>query len=86
MKHNIDRLCNLVTKLIEIIENEIQNLSDEQSSSSVKAKRSITDNLAKLVSLIEKLNKLKKDNQDESVKFQDNDQLIIQEFLNKYLK
>ena len=87
MKQDLNRIYHLVIKFIEIIEEELESLSDNQPSNSLQLKKSIADNLAKLVTLIEKINKLQKySNENEEITFQEDDQSIIDGFLQKYLK
>lgn len=87
MKKDINRIYHIVIKFIEIMEEELELLSDHRSPSSVNFKRSIANNLAKLVSLMEKLQKLQKDSsENEGITYPEDDQSIIDEFLDKYLK
>ena len=87
MKQDLNRIYHLVIKFIEIIEEELESLSDNQPSNSLQLKKSIADNLAKLVTLIEKINKLQKySNENEEITFQEDYQSIIDGFLQKYLK
>lgn len=75
------QLYNAAAKLMKLLEDEITIL-EMHDGSAIKVKRSITETLNKLVSLLGQLNKLSKEEKPEDGIGAD-DQMIIDEFIAK---
>ena len=85
MKDTINKLYGFIARLVVSLEHELDEISASKSKSALKVKKSITESLNKLVSLIIQLNKLSSaelELEDESVPEEDKE--IINQFLLKY--
>ncbi|WP_341755835.1 hypothetical protein [Candidatus Tisiphia endosymbiont of Ptychoptera albimana] len=81
----ITTLHSFVTKIISLLENELDELESKKSKGEIIIKKNITETLNKLVNLIIQLNKLSKDEYlNENTIMKEEDKEIIAEFLSKY--
>jgi hypothetical protein len=87
MKTTIDKLYGFITKLVTMLEEELDEINHENSKKTRGLKKDITLTLNKLVTIIMQLNKVSK---DECLYMEysmpEEDQRIIEEFLEKYRK
>lgn len=82
----ISKLYSFITKIISLLEEELEELGVLKYKNTVLVKKNITETLNKLVHLIIQLNKLDKDGylNNDDTNIERDDELIIAEYLNKY--
>lgn len=85
---NINKLYNFIGKLVIMLEDQLELIKREDNdvSTTIKAQKTITDILNKLVLLISQLNKLLKDDllKEEIKIIPEQDAKIIDRFLKRY--
>lgn len=88
MKLSIDKINNFISKLLLLLEEELDKLQSKKAKNIVSAQKNIADILNKLVNLIVQLNKLSKENSCdmEIGEMTQTDKEIIERFLAKYSK
>lgn len=81
----ITRLYSFIVRIISLLEVELDGLGEKKCKDELTVKKNITETLNKLVNLIIQLNKLNKDGgwQEDTV-MQEDDELIIAQYLRKY--
>lgn len=85
MHLTINKLYALITRLVVMMEDELNEISHSKSKNSINVKKNLTDSLSKLVSLIIQLNKVSMEHFASSdVIMPEEDQKIIDQFLAKY--
>lgn len=85
MKNTINRLHELISQLITLLEGDIDELQFSTLKNSINIKRNIADMLNKLVSLIIQLNRLDSDSSINGVKqIIQEDKEIIRRFIDRY--
>lgn len=82
----ISKLYSFITKIISLLEEELEELGVIKYKNTVLVKKNITETLNKVVHLIIQLNKLDKDGylNNDDTNIERDDELIIAEYLNKY--
>lgn len=86
-KDTISTLYSFITRIVALLEEELDALGEEKSKSKIMVKKNITDVLNKLVNLIIQLNRLSKEEQfKENSIMKEEDEAIIAEFLSKMAK
>lgn len=86
LKDHVSKLYELLSKIMVLLECEIDLLESCDDKSSIDIKKSITDSLNKLVNLLVQLNKLSKaENLDTCRSINMNDQEIIDHFVEEYI-
>ncbi len=81
----IATLYSFITKIVSLLEAELDELESKKPKGEVIIKKNITETLNKLVNLIIQLNKLSKDEYlNENTIMKEEDKEIIAEFLSKY--
>lgn len=85
MQDTINKLYSFIARLVTSLEDELDEIQNNRSKNTIKLKKSITDSLNKLVSLIILLGRLR-DSELESIddSYPEEDTEIINEFLKKY--
>lgn len=85
MQDTISKLYGFIARLVVSLEDELDEIQNNRSKSALKLKKSITDSLNKLVSLIIMLGKLRDSELGDAEEgFPEEDAEIINEFLKKY--
>lgn len=85
-KDTISKLYNFISKIVILLENDLNQLGVNYSQDTVKIKKNMIETLYKLVNLITKLNKLyKEDYLTNENNLQEDDILIIKKFLEEML-
>lgn len=88
MQSTINKLYNLITRLVVMLEDELDSLDElgkNKSNSAINIKKGLTETLHKLVSLIIQLNKASAQNiANLDPIMPEEDKKIIEQFLNKY--
>ena len=83
-KDTISTLYSFITRIVSLLEEELDVLGEEKSKSKIMVKKNITDVLNKLVNLIIQLNRLSKEEKfKENSIMKEEDEAIITEFLKK---
>ncbi len=83
-KDTISTLYSFITRIVSLLEEELDVLGREKSKSKIMVKKNITDVLNKLVNLIIQLNRLSKEEKfKENSIMKEEDEPIITEFLKK---
>lgn len=86
LKDHVSKLYELLSKIMILLECEIDLLESCDDKSSINIKKSITDSLNKLVYLLVQLNKLSKaEKLDYNESASSNDQEIIDHFVEQYI-
>ncbi len=79
---HVTKLYELLSKIMILLENEIVILEASQHKSAIDVKRSVTDSLNKLVTLLVQLNKLSKEEKLTNTDVQEEgDEEIIARFI-----
>jgi hypothetical protein len=85
LKETVPKLYDFISKLLLMLEDELNELKSSKSKSAMTVKKNITDMLHKLVTLIIQLNKISNEELCQLEKIMPKeDQKIIEHFLNKY--
>ena len=84
MKTTINKIYEFITKLVILLEDELEELKVGSSKNTISTQKNITDILNKLVNLISQLNKVAKEKQLEvEVGFDESDREILNKFIDK---
>lgn len=84
MKTTINKIYEFITKLVVLLEEELEELKNGNAKNTIATQKNITDILNKLVNLISQLNKVTKEKQLEvDMKFDKSDKEIINKFIEK---
>lgn len=84
MKTTINKIYEFITKLVLLLEEELEELRKGNAKNTIATQKNITDILNKLVNLISQLNKVTKEKQLEvDMKFDKSDKEIINKFIEK---
>ncbi len=84
MKTTINKIYEFITKLVILLENELEELKVGSTKNTISTQKNITDILNKLVNLISQLNKVAKEKQLEvEVGFDESDKEILNKFIEK---
>lgn len=84
MKTTINKIYEFITKLVVLLEEELEELRNGNAKNTIATQKNITDILNKLVNLISQLNKVTKEKQLEvDMKFDKSDKEIINKFIEK---
>lgn len=84
MKTTINKIYEFITKLVILLEDELEELKVGSAKNTISTQKNITDILNKLVNLISQLNKVAKDKQLEvEVGFDESDREILNKFIEK---
>lgn len=84
MKTTINKIYEFITKLVILLEEELEELRNGNAKNTIATQKNITDILNKLVNLISQLNKVAKEKRLEvEMKFDKSDKEIINEFIEK---
>lgn len=85
-RDTIGKLYNFISRIVVLLEDDLNQLDGIHSQDTIKIKRHITETLYKLVNLITKLNKLYKEHYlANENNLQEDDILIIKKFLEDML-
>lgn len=84
MKITVNKLYGFIARLVSLLEDELDEIGSSKSKNALNVKKSITDTLNKLVSLIIQLNKLNKEEMDVEYEMSKEDKNIIKRFIEKY--
>ena len=83
LKITIDKIYNFITKLILLLELELDDLKDNKNKTNIITQKSIADILNKLVKLISQLNKLTIENENtQDMDLTLSDQAILDKYIN----
>ena len=81
----INKLHELITSLILLLEEEIEEIRVNAPKNATKAKRTIAGDLAKLLPLAIQLHKLKStEHSDDNISLTEEDEEIIRRFIERY--
>lgn len=84
MKTTINKIYEFITKLVILLEDELEELKAGSTKNTISTQKNITDILNKLVNLISQLNKVAKEKQLEvEVGFDESDREILNKFIEK---
>ena len=84
MKTTINKIYEFITKLVILLENELEELKVGSTKNTISTQKNITDILNKLVNLISQLNKVAKEKQLEvEIGFDESDKEILNKFIEK---
>lgn len=84
MKTTINKIYEFITKLVILLEDELEELKVGSAKNTISTQKNITDILNKLVNLISQLNKVAKEKQLEvEVGFDESDREILNKFIDK---
>lgn len=84
MKTTINKIHEFITKLVVLLEDELEELKAGSTKNTISTQKNITDILNKLVNLISQLNKVAKEKQLEvEVGFDESDREILNKFIEK---
>lgn len=84
MKTTINKIYEFITKLVVLLEDELEELRNGSAKNTIATQKNITDILNKLVNLISQLNKVAKEKQLEvDMKFDKSDKEILNKFIEK---
>ena len=84
MKTTINKIYEFITKLVILLEDELEELKVGSAKNTISTQKNITDILNKLVNLISQLNKVAKEKQLEvEVGFDESDRKILNKFIDK---
>lgn len=84
MKTTINKIYEFITKLVVLLEDELEELRNGTTKNTISTQKNITDILNKLVNLISQLNKVAKEKQLEvEVGFGESDKEILNKFIEK---
>ncbi|MEM6338757.1 MAG: hypothetical protein AAF673_02375 [Pseudomonadota bacterium] len=84
MKTTINKIYEFITKLVILLEDELEELKVGSAKNTISTQKNITDILNKLVNLISQLNKVAKEKQLEvEVGFDESDREILNKFIEK---
>ena len=84
MKTTINKIYEFITKLVVLLEDELEELRSGTTKNTISTQKNITDILNKLVNLISQLNKVAKEKQLEvEVGFGESDKEILNKFIEK---
>lgn len=84
MKTTINKIYEFITKLVILLEDELEELKVGSTKNTISTQKNITDILNKLVNLISQLNKVAKEKQLEvEVGFDESDKEILNKFIEK---
>lgn len=83
--NHVTKLYELLTKVMLLLEDEIDVLESSKTKNSLTLKRSVAEMLNKLATLLAQLNKLSKDEKLETTEvMNDDDKEIISRFIQEY--
>lgn len=84
MKTTINKIYKFITKLVVLLEDELEELRNGSAKNTIATQKNITDILNKLVHLISQLNKVTKEKQLEvDMKLDQFDKEIMNNFIEK---
>ncbi|MDP5110353.1 MAG: hypothetical protein NWP47_03090 [Rickettsiaceae bacterium] len=84
MKTTINKIYEFITKLVVLLEDELEELRNGSAKNTIATQKNITDILNKLVNLISQLNKVAKEKQLEvDMRFDKSDKEILNKFIEK---
>lgn len=84
MKTTINKIYEFITKLVVLLEDELEELRNGSAKNTIGTQKNITDILNKLVNLISQLNKVAKEKQLEvDMRFDKSDKEILNKFIEK---
>lgn len=84
MKTTINKIYEFITKLVVLLEDELEELRNGSAKNTIATQKNITDILNKLVNLISQLNKVAKEKRLEvDMKFDKSDKEILNKFIEK---
>jgi len=84
VKTTINKIYEFITKLVILLEDELEELKVGSAKNTISTQKNITDILNKLVNLISQLNKVAKEKQLEvEVGFDESDRKILNKFIDK---
>ena len=84
MKTTINKIYEFITKLVILLEDELEELRNGSAKNTIATQKNITDILNKLVNLISQLNKVTKEKQLEvEMNFDKSDKEILNKFIEK---
>lgn len=83
MKEALDKVYHFITKLLLLLEIELEELENNPQYNKINTKKNITDTLNKLITLIQQVNKIQKEmsQNDMASDVSGEDQKIIEQFL-----
>lgn len=85
MKEALDKVYHFITKLLLLLEVELEELEHNPKQNKLNAKKNITDTLNKLIILMQQVNKIQKEmnENDMNSDIATEDQKIIDQFLRR---
>jgi len=84
VKTTINKIYEFITKLVILLEDELEELRNGSAKNTIATQKNITDILNKLVNLISQLNKVTKEKQLEvEMNFDKSDKEILNKFIEK---
>jgi phosphopantothenate synthetase len=84
VKVTINKIYEFITKLVWLLEDEIDELKNGNTKSTLSAQKNITNILNKLVGLISELNKISRETEFElNQEFDESDQEILSRFIER---
>ncbi len=84
MKNTVNKIYEFITKLVVLLEDELDKLKNGEAKNTIPTQKNIADILNKLVNLISQLNKASRDKQKNvSDDFSQSDKDILNEFIEK---
>jgi hypothetical protein len=84
VKTTINKIYEFITKLVVLLEDELEELRNGSAKNTIATQKNITDILNKLVNLISQLNKVAKEKQLEvDMRFDKSDKEILNKFIEK---
>ena len=84
MKTTINKIYEFITKLVVLLEDELEELRNGSAKNTIATQKNITDILNKLVNLISQINKVAKEKQLEvDMRFDKSDKEILNKFIEK---
>lgn len=86
MNCTINKIYNFITNLVSLLEDELEDLKHSKSKGGINVKKSITDTLNKIVTLISQLNKLEMNSPSyRENELNQDDEMIIDNFITKFV-
>lgn len=86
MECTIKKIYNFIANLVSLLEDELDDLRYSKSKGGINVKKSITDTLNKIVTLISQLNKLEMDSPyHRENELNQDDEMIINNFIAKFV-
>ncbi len=84
MKKTVNKIYEFITKLVILLEDELDQLKNGNAKNTIATQKNIADILNKLVNLISQLNKVSKEKRKtEASNFSESDKEILNKFIAK---